>query len=128
MSFFFFLWAAHESTSLLSFLWPPPKYTAQCTVSSALALFYWSSFSLFPFPVGGGPDPRARRAAVLPLGVDVGVRPAEGPASAPLPGAVPPQHAGLDAATLPASDYDDQGERTMESGILILDVARVATI
>ncbi|CAN0096849.1 unnamed protein product, partial [Ectocarpus sp. 12 AP-2014] len=57
---------------------------------------------------GGGPDPRARRAAVLPLGVDVGVRPAEGLASAPLPGAVPPQHAGLDAATLPASDHDDQ--------------------
>lgn len=60
-------------------------------------------------PAGGCPNPRGRRASVLPAGFDVGVRLDEGPASPPVPPAGPPQRAGLDAAPLPAVDNDDQG-------------------
>lgn len=48
---------------------------------------------------------------MLPPGLDVGVRHGKRPSQAPVPGAVPPQRARLDTATLPATDHHDKGEQ-----------------
>ena len=105
-----------RSLRRFSFLWPGGRLDGsldeKCNAVGPDPADSQPAVCFCPWP-GRRADFGSRGSAVLPPGIDLGVRPCERPPAASLLGAVPPQRARADAASLPPLDHDDQGERNV---------------